>query len=231
MALEIGNFISDLNAANPNNTDLKSQGDDHLRLLKKTLKASFPNVAGAVTKTHTELNAAHDFRVPAGGIIMWSGAVLNIPAGWLLCNGINGTPNLLDRFVIGAGNLYAVDATGGSKDAVVAAHSHTATLTGSAAAAGSHTHGVNDPGHRHVSNVPNEFALGESAGGGTSSDGLNGSGRNVYTSSNTTGISIAAAGDHAHNVSVSGSTASAGVPAANANLPPYYALCFIMKSA
>ena len=180
MALEIGNFISDLNAANPNNTDLKSQGDDHLRLLKKTIKASFPNVAGAVTKTHTELNAAHDARVPVGGIIMWSGAVLNIPAGWLLCNGINGTPNLMDRFVIGAGNLYAVDATGGSKDAIVPAHSHTATLAGSTAAAGYHGHSVSDPGHAHTYSV--------ASGGGSGGFGTGTVATSNTSSASTTGI-------------------------------------------
>lgn len=56
MALETGSYISDLVAANPTATDPKSQGDDHLRLLKSTIKASFPNVSGAVSKTHTEIN-------------------------------------------------------------------------------------------------------------------------------------------------------------------------------
>ncbi len=51
--------------------------------------------------------------VPKGGIIMWSGAVNQIPAGWALCDGTNGTPDLRDRFVVGAGNSYAVAATGG----------------------------------------------------------------------------------------------------------------------
>lgn len=55
MALETGSYISDLVATNPTTTDPKSQGDDHLRLLKSTIKASFPNVSGAVSATHTEL--------------------------------------------------------------------------------------------------------------------------------------------------------------------------------
>ena len=63
--------------------------------------------------------------VPSGGIIIWSGASNAIPSGWYLCNGSNGTPNLQDKFVIGAGNSYAVDASGGSKDAVIVSHSHT----------------------------------------------------------------------------------------------------------
>lgn len=56
MALETGTYISDLVATNPTATDLKSQGDDHIRLLKSTIKASFPNVTGAATPTHNELN-------------------------------------------------------------------------------------------------------------------------------------------------------------------------------
>lgn len=57
MGLETGTYISDLNASNPASGDAKSQGDDHFRLLKSTLQATFPNITGAVTKTHTEINA------------------------------------------------------------------------------------------------------------------------------------------------------------------------------
>jgi len=72
--------------------------------------------------------------IPVGGIIMWSGATNNIPSGWALCNGqtVNNrtTPNLQDRFIVGAGNSYAVTATGGSTNVTLSvpnlpAHSHT----------------------------------------------------------------------------------------------------------
>lgn len=56
MALETGTYISDLVSTNPVASDNISQGDDHIRLLKSTIKATFPNVSGAVTPTHTELN-------------------------------------------------------------------------------------------------------------------------------------------------------------------------------
>lgn len=56
MALETGTYISDLNVSNPVNTDGVTQADDHLRLIKSTVKATFPNVSGAVLPTHTELN-------------------------------------------------------------------------------------------------------------------------------------------------------------------------------
>jgi len=56
MTVESATYISDLNATYPPGTDLKSEGDDHLRLIKSAVKATFPNVTGAVTPTHTELN-------------------------------------------------------------------------------------------------------------------------------------------------------------------------------
>jgi microcystin-dependent protein len=56
MALESATYISDLVSTNPTSSDGIAQGDDHLRLLKSTIKATFPNVSGAVTATHTELN-------------------------------------------------------------------------------------------------------------------------------------------------------------------------------
>src|SRR6187455_2497417 len=58
MGLEAATYIHQLNPSNPvGAVDPKSQGDDHLRLLKSTIQASFPGIAGAMTRTHTELNA------------------------------------------------------------------------------------------------------------------------------------------------------------------------------
>lgn len=56
MTVESATYINQLNAALPGATDPKSEGDDHIRLVKTTVKATFPNVTGAVTPTHTELN-------------------------------------------------------------------------------------------------------------------------------------------------------------------------------
>lgn len=77
--------------------------------------------------------------IPVGGIILWSGSIASIPTNWHLCDGTNGTPNLQDNFVVGAGNTYAVNAVGGSAN-----HSHTTppltvpglTFSGSTDAAG-----------------------------------------------------------------------------------------------
>lgn len=71
-------------------------------------------------------------RVPPGGIILWSGIIVDIPNGFFLCDGNNGTPDLRDRFVVGAGDTYAVDDTGGTVN-----HTHTYTSD-------SHTHILED---------------------------------------------------------------------------------------
>lgn len=67
--------------------------------------------------------------LPSGVIVMWSGQLANIPAGWALCNGANGTPDLRDRFVVGAGTSYAVGDTGGANQVTltlnqIPAHTH-----------------------------------------------------------------------------------------------------------
>lgn len=71
MALEVATYISDLVITNPTASDAKSQGDDHLRLLKSTIKTTFPSITGIVTKTHTELNTVTDRGLIAGQT--WTG--------------------------------------------------------------------------------------------------------------------------------------------------------------
>lgn len=63
--------------------------------------------------------------VPSGIILIWSGAIGNIPVGWFLCDGNNGTPDLRDSFVVGAGDTYNPDDVGGSTT-----HNHTFTTDG-----------------------------------------------------------------------------------------------------
>src|SRR5690606_35053309 len=83
--------------------------------------------------------------VPSGVIMMWSGSTSTIPAGWFLCNGSNGTPDLRNRFIVGAGSTYGVGATGGANEVTltesqIPSHSHgRGTLVNSAS--GSHNHG------------------------------------------------------------------------------------------
>ena len=140
---------------------------------------------------------ASNSNVPSGLIAIWSGSTGSIPSGWLLCNGSNGTPDLRNSFILGAGNTYAVGATGGSTDAIVVSHTHAATVT--------------DPGHSHT--LPNTPYI--TTGGNQWSSGGYGLAYS-QTNSATTGITVA--------------NATAGVSGSGANMPPYYALAFIMKS-
>jgi len=87
------------------------------------------------------------FMVPKGAIIIWSGSVNDIPTGWVLCDGKNGTPDLRDRFVLGAGNTYSVGTTGGEKTHTLTvdempSHSHTTQWTNHDGGSGS---GLVDP--------------------------------------------------------------------------------------
>lgn len=68
MGIESGTYISDLNSANPTATDPKSEGDDHIRLIKALVKATFPNIAGAVTPSHTQLNTLLSTYLASAGI-------------------------------------------------------------------------------------------------------------------------------------------------------------------
>lgn len=135
---------------------------------------------------------------PSGGIIMWSGNISNIPSGWVLCDGQNNTPDLRNRFVIGAGNTYTVGLTGGSKDAVAI----------------SHTHSLTDPGHSHEWPSDGQNIRWNAGGlyGGSFTAPKYGAG--ATTEASNTGITIA----------------SSGEDGTNKNMPPYYALAYIMKT-
>ena len=135
-----------------------------------------------------------------GMIILWSGLTSTIPTGWALCNGTNGTPNLTDRFVVGAGNTYGVNQTGGYKDAQLLSHTH----TGSTKSGGNHSHTYSDPGTISPGDYPSgpyKMAF-------------------DITTKNTGGT-----GAHTHTFT----TAASGVSGTNRNLPPYYALAYIMR--
>lgn len=84
MALETGTYIDSLVATNPTATDALAQADDHLRLIKATLKATFPSITGAVTLTHTQINQLQDLlgvlSAPSGTRLLFQQATA--PSGW-----------------------------------------------------------------------------------------------------------------------------------------------------
>ena len=141
---------------------------------------------------------------PTGGIIIWSGSTVSVPSGWALCDGSSGTPDLRDKFVVGAGNTYAVDATGGSADAVVVSHNH----TGNTSSTGNHAH-----------SIPHYLVQAVGGTGDIDRD-------NEYQQWKALpGQSTNATGNHAHSFT----TSTKGESGTNKNLPPYYALAYIMK--
>lgn len=342
MPLETATYISDLNPSNPAHTDNLSAIDSHLRMIKQTLKATFPNVNGAVAATDEDLSGtvglmgdgvltvkapasgssiggstvlkgagtnadvtivndsgtlkvkvgtttvltvdgsgnltataavngatikqASNALLPAGCIIQWSGSVASIPAGWALCNGSNGTPDLRDKFVVGAGGTRSPSATGGAASVAITTssdgvHAHAGGtgssgpfgLTASTSVDGAHSHTGLTTGHAlTVSELPphtHDQTIGiGNGGGGVTSWSANSLGDAVAPMGLSTGSSgsgvahshpIPSDGSHGHTVTVSNAPAHSHSissdgghthTASVATLPPFYALCFIMKT-
>jgi len=170
--------------------------------------ASSHAIGGADRITPAMIGAASIADIPSGIIAMWSGAIANIPSGWALCNGSNGTPDLRDRFIVGAGGAYSPGNTGGSN-----------TVTLNVNQIPSHNHGAGNLNANTAGSHRHTYISGDSAvPGGGSTSGYVFDFSSKQTSSE---------GAHAHTVS--GSTASAGGGQAHENRPPYYALAYIMK--
>jgi microcystin-dependent protein len=113
---------------------------------------------------------------PSGTIKMWHGIEADVPVGWQICDGTNGTPDLRDKFVVGAGSSYTLGETGGSAE--LQEHSHT----------------INGDSYGDGAYSPYTYPLMAS--------------QNNVTKS--TAINSAGTGD-------------------SGNIPPYYALFYIMK--
>lgn len=192
-----------------------------LENLGLTATAAELNTLDGVTATTAELNtldgvdtAGTGFGyVPQGGIIMWSGAISAIPAGWALCDGTSGTPDLTGRFVVHAdadtGGTYAPGDTGGA-DSVTLTESqipaHTHAFSGTTNSDGSHTHTY--LGSNFSNTAVNSFPL-------------------VGVNNGATTRTTDAGGAHTH--AFSGTTDSTGGGTSHENRPPYYALAYIMK--
>ena len=164
-----------------------------------------------------------DTSIPVGGIIMWSGTIASIPTNWRLCDGTTYgsvvTPDLRNRFIIGASLDTATIHTPGGSGGITRAH--TSIETGTNYVTGgtkdtvvvSHSHGITDPGHVHGYNGKGG-AVHPSGGNNVAGWGaFSGTLGYQSTSNETTGITIN----------------SEGQSGTNKNLPPYYALAFIMR--
>ena len=249
MGLESTTYIDGLEELWPTAEDFRREGDDHIRLLKAALKRTFPNVAGEVSLTHTQLNSLLTYVedvegnlisslnfFPTGGIILWSGTLGSIPTGWALCNGLNGTPDLRNRFIVGGGGTYTPGSVGGADQVTLdLAHSHTVAvenhvLTTEQIPAHSHT------GWRRgkFDRDPNANGIGLVAPGETQTEeALPEVTPEVDTTLNSTNTAVpvvaAAGGGGGHNHTAT--TASAAISPTIDNRPQYYALAYIMKLA
>lgn len=204
-------------AASGANTDITSLSAPALGAATATTATAGDNSTKVATTAF--VTAAVLAAVPAGVIMIWSGSSGAIPSGWLLCNGTSGTPDLRDKFIVGAGSAYAVGATGGSANATLVSHSHTITITDPTH---THTANVTDPTHTH--NLPG----GTSSGGTIQTQlGVNSTASNGVSAAASTGITVA---NVAAATGITASSNTQGSSATNANLPPYYALCYIMKA-
>jgi microcystin-dependent protein len=238
MPLESATYLNNLVASNPASTDTVSQADDHIRLIKQVLKSTFPNINAPVTATPAQLNSA----VPTGFIGMWSGSLATIPAGWGLCDGTSGRPDLRNRFIVGAGSGYAVGVTGGADvvtltESNLPAHTHTVsasgtvgntdlthshTFTGSSGTAGAHSHTYTRPDYTDIlGSIEGTNVATDSTVTDTSSHA-----GHVHAISGTIANAL---GNHNHAVTISAVIGSTGSGTAHENRPPYYALAFIIK--
>ena len=228
-----------------NNGDLRIKGvDGGAEITALTLDmsaagaATFNSTVSATSFTGSGANLTGIEGVPQGVIVMWSGQTSAIPTGWALCDGSNGTPNLIDKFIMGASSSNELS-TGGanSKTLTVSnmpSHRHTFSDSATTSSAGSHSHSgsTNTTGaHSHSmtssSNATQttarvHWAKRNTANGPTIN--TNAAGNHSHT------LSINSGGSHTHTLSVSGNTNYQGSTSAFDNKPAYMALAYIMKT-
>lgn len=170
---------------------------------------SVQNMGFAPLNEFNDLKNSYDSRtndyVPSGAIIMWSGTHSAIPSGWRLCNGLNGTPDLRDRFILGATNESDIGETGGQHEVTlttnqIPSHSH----SGSTNYGGSHTHSGD-----YFRNDNGSATIGGSSGGSVNRNG-----------------SVSSGGSHTHTFT----TNTTGGGQSHENRPAFYKLAFIMKA-
>lgn len=187
----------------PNVLILERQHSAALASLEQRLeadRASLEHLQSDVADMGTTLDTLRSFAVPRGLIALWSGVADTIPDGWHLCDGTNGTPDMRDRFIYGAGGDYVPGVTGGS--AAFTASATVGATTLSVAQMPSHGHGTNA---EYAQGVPHETT------------GTYGPSYREFRTASVYGAG--SSGSHTHTLStISGST-----------LPPFLTLCYIMK--
>jgi hypothetical protein len=180
-----------------------------------------------VTGTVTAGAFVGDGAVPRGLISLWYGSVSSIPTGYFLCDGTNGTPDLRDRFIRGAGSTYDPGDKGGSNTSALStanlpAHTHTdGNYSGTTSNTGAHGHTINGAGnhghntdaagsHNHTINAGGTHAHnGATANSGAHNHGINVGGAHGHSLSNN--------GNHTHSITPEGN-GNSGVWASEAGV-------------
>lgn len=167
--------------------------------------------------------------VPIGGIIMWNAALGGLPANWQICDGTNGTPDLRNKFVIGAGSTYSVGGTGGANTANLE-HNHSGSVTDSD---GGHTHTQADTGaggaHQHTYTTGVESATASGDDNAFDEYGALPNHTHVITTDTESAHihnnpDTNTGGAHTHGVTLDNQLSSS-----QDIRPPYYAIYYIMR--
>ena len=225
-----GSSVTSINASNISSGELNA--------------SRLPNHSAALLTSGTIPDARLDDSslFVTGMILMYTGN--SAPSGWAICNGSNGTPDLRDRFIVGAGSAYSVDDTGGAASVTLSTAqipSHNHSFSGSS----SHSHTINQHTHSFSGSGSNTHSHGVPKGRGGSQASISHhvadtaveQTQGSFATTNTT-ISISVSGTtggasdrgtDSQSVSISGNTGNKGDGGSHENRPPYYALMFIMK--
>lgn len=177
-------------------------------------------------------NSVQTAAIPSGAVIMWNGLITQIPVGWGLCDGTNGTPDLRDKFIVGAGSSYSVGATGGLSEVSLSSpqipsHDHPAPASIADSVSHSHPRATGDGGsHKHPAN--GAWSGGPSPIGGPGGGRLgNLVPRTLYNGTHSHAFYMGDAGDHNHPISITVNNTGAGD--SHENKPPFFSIAFIMR--
>ena len=165
--------------------------------------------------TRLSANQSGGTGVPTGTVLPWYGQLADIPSGFALCNGSNGTPDLRNRFIVGAGSTYALGATGGA---------NTVVLDSNTMPKHYHYHGYNYSSNggmwpRLATTVTSPYPTGTIA---TKWNGSGGGNWNGWDSGNSSYLL-------SNLVTTFPFVDSSATTSGHENRPPYYALYYIMK--
>jgi len=217
-----------LTSGDPDKVVSGAEIDNELNSIASAVSSKTDKVAAATTDNFAALDANGNLKdsgetpssiFPPGGIIMWSGLISAIPTGWALCDGNNSTPDLRDRFIVGAGSTYSRNDTGGANSVTLTenempSHDHTMDNAGSHShsmnGAGGHSHSMNLAGnHTHTGTTSTDGNHNHSIPGGRSGgagvdiqEQLSGSDRvpTDFAGSHNHSFTTNTAGSHTHNI-------------------------------